>query len=258
MRPAPLFCGILLLVVALAGCTQSGQDDDDPPNEPDGNDGGGEETQNKTVSWGALDDAVIRPGAPIDEGCTANWLFTDGDGNAYIGTAAHCTTLLDRVRERETDTMIGTVVFDSDDSENADTSLDFSLIQLDEDAVALAHPAMYGWEGPTGVVDPDGLMAGDRIAFYGHGDHLGEEEPTRARVGLLLESSEKEYRADMPAVWGDSGSPLIHFDTGEALGIISRFGVDDGGTPTTDVGPLVVWILDELEKAGFDVELATV
>lgn len=257
MRPAPFFCSILLLVVALAGCTDNGQDGEKPPDEPDEGNDPDERTQNGTVSWGSLDDALIRPGAPIQNGCVVNWLFTDVEGNAYIGTAAHCTQLLERVRERDTETMIGTVVFDSDDTEDADASLDFSLIQLDNESVALAHPAMHGWDGPTGVAEPDALMAGDRLAFYGHGDYLGEQEPTRARMGLLLESSETEYRADMPAVWGDSGSPVVHFDTGEALGIISRFGLDDGGLPTTDVGPLVVWILDELQNAGFKVELAT-
>lgn len=257
MRLAPFFCSMMLLAVLLSGCIEDGNGGDEAPVDPDGSDDGANGQVNRSVAWGALDEAVIRPGAAMDGGCTFNWLFTDRNGTAYIGTAAHCTNLLERIRERDTQTMVGTVVFDSDDTEGADPQVDFSLIQLDDNAVELAHPAMFGWEAPTGVADPGSLMIGDAVAFYGHGTYLGDQEETRARAGVLMEVSDREYRSNMPAVWGDSGSPVVHFQTGEALGIISRFGLDDG-LPTTDVGPLVVWILEELEKAGFEVELATV
>jgi hypothetical protein len=74
---------------------------------------------------------------------------------------------------------------------------------------------------------------------------------------VLTGFDEKSYRADMPAVPGDSGAPLVHLETGAALGVISRFNFGEV-PPTTDIGPLVSFILEELAKAGFMVELATI
>jgi hypothetical protein len=63
--------------------------------------------------------------------------------------------------------------------------------------------------------------------------------------------------ADMPAVNGDSGAPLLHDKTGYALGIISRYGIRV--PPSTDIGPLVDWALREVRRSGFpDVVLATI
>ena len=45
--------------------------------------------------------------------------------------------------------------------------------------------------------------------------------------------TEQEYQADMPAVNGDSGGPLLHHETGAALGIISRYGFTVRRRPTS-------------------------
>ena len=210
---------------------------------------------NTTVTWGDVASATIRPGASLGGYCTFNFLFTDGDGSAYIGTAGHCT---DSVGERVAlgaGGEIGAVVYDSDENAGANELVDFSLIRLDAEAVADAHPMMLGWDGPTGVLEPSEASLGDQVAFYGYGLVLGENEATRPRFGVLLGIDDELYSSDMPAVNGDSGSPIIHMDTGKALGIVSHYGF--GATPpTTDEGPVMTFILAELAKAGFVVELA--
>ncbi len=54
----------------------------------------------------------------------------------------------------------------------------------------------------------------------------------------------------MPAVYGDSGAPIRHDRTGNAMGIVSRFGFF-ATRPSTDTGPMMPWIVSELTAAGF-------
>jgi hypothetical protein len=200
--------------------------------------GAAEPGSSPVPSWGPAEDSPIRPGASLGGYCTFNWVFydevdpadPDAEQSAYIGTAGHCT---DEVGERVSlpgSVEIGTVVYDS---EVVGSDVDFSLIELDADRIGQTNPTMLGWGGPTGAITADEL-----------------------RFGVLVGWTEDEYIADMPAVWGDSGSPLLHHDSGKALGIISRFGFFET-PPSTDVGPLMSWIFRELEAAGFgDVVLA--
>ena len=205
----------------------------------------------------------IRPGSSMG-GCTYNYIYYERVyptvevpnpvPDVFIGTAGHCTdepgqrTSLPGVGE------IGTVVYDSD---VVDSGVDFSLIQLDPELVAQTNPQMRGFEGPKGVATPAMLALGDRVDVYGYGMVVGEVEQTRPRFGLLTDWTETEYVADMPAVNGDSGAPLLHDESGYALGIISRYGLGQV-PPSTDVGPLITWALQEVRGAGFDVVLATI
>jgi hypothetical protein len=101
------------------------------------------------------------------------------------------------------------------------------------------------------------LSTADRLDLYGTGMVFGDVPSTRHRAGVLTDWSRQEYAADLPSVNGDSGAPLLHFPTGRALGIVSRYGVT-GLPASTDVGPLISWILRELRAAGFRVRLATI
>lgn len=213
-------------------------------------------------AWGPVEDSPIRPGASLDGYCTYNWVFYDAVTPtveepepvpaAYIGTAAHCTDELgERVRLPGVGE-IGTVVYDAD---VAGTDTDFSLIEVDEELVGRTNPTMLGWGGPVGYVTPDELTVGDQVDVHGYGLVLGQNNVTRSRYGFLMAWDDEEYVANMPAVWGDSGSPLLHHETGKALGIISRFGFT-ATPPSTDTGPMMPWILADLEAGGFDVLLA--
>lgn len=233
----------LVLVAALAASLVAGSDPE--PVEP---------------VFGDLS-SPIRPGAEFragSSGCTYNWVFhqvvypTVEDPNpvpdVYIGTAAHCT---DEIGQRVTvpgTGEIGTVVYDADLVESGS---DFALVELDAERVDETNPQMLGFVGPRGYATPDDLALGDRVNLHGFGLLVGNRPVTRSRTGLLTGWNDREYVADMPAVNGDSGGPLLHQETGKALGIISRYGFDQL-PPSTDVGPLIPWILDDLAAAGFD------
>ncbi len=230
------------------------------------------------------DEAVIRPGAgmidpgddtgdlpltELDAYCTYNWLFHElvepdpetGElptPKAYIGTAAHCT---DEVGQRVAtfgegaDDGFGTVVYDSDDIRSL---VDFSLIEIDADKVGLAHPQMFGDVAPTGYVDRGELAVGDVLRQSGYGLVLGQNDLTReGRFGVVTQVTEDEYVAQTMAQLGDSGSPFSLEEDGRAVGIVSRYGFDQM-PPSTDVGPLIPWILEHLADAGFTLELSTV
>lgn len=189
--------------------------------------------------------------------CTYNFAYyTPGTAKAapkaYIGTAGHCTdTLGERMRHPELGE-IGTVVYDSD---LVQSPVDFSLVELDPAIVSKTNPTVLHWGGPTRVINEEDLAVGEQIDVYGYGVGVGINEATRPRYGYLVGFTENEYQADMPAVNGDSGAPLLHHQSGAALGIISRYGIE-GVPPSTDMGPLMPWILEELGKAGFNVRLA--
>lgn len=215
-------------------------------------------------AFGGLD-APIRPGSSLGDYCTFNWVFhqvvwpTEEEPEpvpeVYIGTAAHCTDGLGERTELAGYGQIGSVVYDAD---LADSDSDFSLIRIDPELVAETNPQMRGFVGPTGAVTTSELAVGDQVDVHGYGIVLGWNDVTRSRSGFLTGWNEREYVADMPAVNGDSGSPLLHDETGKALGIISRYGISQV-PPSTDVGPLIGWILDDLDAAGFDdVVLSTI
>lgn len=216
--------------------------------------------RSKVPAWGG-EDAPIRPGSSLDGSCTFNFVFyTPGTATkapkAYIGTAGHCTDKLGEEANLPGVGVIGTVVYDSDLVTGEYKGVDFSLIEIDPALVGKTNPTVLGWGGPTRVATVEDFQVGDQVDVHGYGLVLGQNDVTRARHGVLFDWTEKEYQADMPAVNGDSGSPLIHHETGAALGIISRYGFTV--PPSTDLGPLMTWILEALDAEGFDVRLATV
>lgn len=205
----------------------------------------------------------IRPGSSLAGYCTFNYLFYEvvyptaevpnPVPDVFIGTAGHCTDAIGERVELEGFGEIGTVVYDSD---LVRSGVDFSLVELDPNLVGQSNPQMRGFTGPKGVATPGMFALGDRVDVYGYGIVFGEREETRPRFGVLTEWDQNEYSADMPAVNGDSGAPLLHDKSGFALGIISRYGIRI--PPSTDRGPLVDWALREVRAAGFNVILATI
>lgn len=211
----------------------------------------------KVPAWGGPE-APLRPGSSLGGYCTFNFVFyrpgtATKAPKAYIGTAGHCTDKLGEEAELAGTGIIGKVVYDSD---LVKSGVDFSLIEIDPAFVSQTNPEVRVWGGPTRPATVEDFAVGDQVDVHGYGVGVGATEQTRPRSGALFSWTEKEYQADMPAVNGDSGAPLIHHETGAALGIISRYGFTV--PPSTDLGPLMTWILEELDKAGFDVRLATV
>lgn len=210
-------------------------------------------------AWGGAD-APLRPGSSLGGYCTFNFVFyTPGTAKAapkaYIGTAGHCTDKVGEDAELPGVGVIGKVVYDSD---LVKSGVDFSLIEIDPSMVGKTNPEVLVHGGPTRSATVEDFAVGDQVDVHGYGMGVGEAEQTRPRSGVLVSWTEQEYQADMPAVNGDSGAPLIHNETGAALGIISRYGLGPV-PPSTDLGPLMTWIFEELDKAGFGkVRLATV
>ena len=210
--------------------------------------------------WGGLS-SPLRPGASLSSAggsCTFNFVFYKPGTKAkapkaYIGTAGHCTDKIGDEVSQPALGKVGKVVYDSD---LAKSGVDFTLIEIKPALVSKTNPTVLSWGGPTRVISHQELAVGDQVNVYGYGVGVGQNEATRPRHGYLVAFNDTEYQADMPAVNGDSGAPLLHHETGAALGIISRYGI--AVPPSTDQGPLMPWILSELGKAGFKVKLATV
>lgn len=176
--------------------------------------------------------------------CTLNFVWRDAT-NLFVGTAGHCVSGVGARVENDLGQAWGTVVFDAG-------SPDFALLRVD----ALFRPTVVAevrhWGGPTAVVDPATTNAGDPIMMYGYGMVFGSTEQTRARTGVLVTDGAYSYSSDIPAIFGDSGGPVLHRLTGEALGVVSQLGA--GSTLT---GPTIVHVENALAAAGFDLELVT-
>lgn len=208
------------------------------------------------MDWASQDLASIYPGASLGGYCTFNFLFTDDAGSAYIGTAGHCTDGPgERVHLGVTGGEIGTVVVDSDTSSEMADAADFSLIRLDDDRIDEANPTVPTWGGPTGVLTAASAYPGMPVGFHGYGLVFEFLEPTRSRAGFLVSMSPTQYDSDMPAVNGDSGAPIVGLDDGLAIGVVSHYGIFDV-PPTTDEGPTIAFVLDQLAEAGWHVDLA--
>jgi len=249
----------LALIVLLAGCiADSGNDSSDD----------GEQTdidtalELKPVEWGEVDSAFIRAGAPIGW-CTYNFLFVDPDGETgngtptyYIGTAAHCVGDVDDRMPLAGHGEIGEVAF----STYNDTFIeeygvrrgaDFALVRLDDGMNMNAHPLMMNTAGPTGYATADTVALGDELEHHGYGMVFGDIEPARDRPGFLV-SFEDDFCSQSAVWWGDSGSPVLHADSGMALGLVSRLAYAECDTPSHHAGATIEHVLKEMAKTPFD------
>jgi hypothetical protein len=178
--------------------------------------------------------------------CTANFIYTDGAGNVYIGQAAHCSgtdgnTATDGCTSHslplgtpvEVDgaSKPGTMVYNSwlamqkANEKNADVCAynDLALVKLDPADVANVNPSVPTMGGPSGLRTA-GLELGDQVYTYGN---------SSLRLGVTLLSPKTGYSVGddgngwshgvytvTPGIPGDSGSGLMD-DTGLATGVLS-------------------------------------
>jgi hypothetical protein len=163
----------------------------------------------------------IRPGSWISAGgaCTTNFVFTDPQGNLYIGTAGHCistgqTAVVANVG------LIGTAVFSTGDG---GVGNDFALIKINADKMSLVNPEMCDWGGPTGVFTGPSIT-GRRVLHTGHGygvvgSAVVTPMPPRPKEGV------GEAWGATSLTWvgypwpGDSGS-AIRLDGGTSVGTV--------------------------------------
>ena len=225
--------------------------------------------------------AKLRPGSRIKPSdCTVGFLYVDPVKEVYyLGTAAHCTdsadgTTLDgtgtRVVLEDPDTggdfgEIGTVVYDSDGPipiapglDDPSGGVDFSLIQLDPGINLIANPQEISLQGPTGYLSCADLVAGDSVAFYGHGTVFSATGLLMSRVGTVLRCNPFENHAEVgiPVYGGDSGGPLLHQGSGKAIGHCSA---SLAAVPAYMIAPTMDFVFSSLAAAGFgNVALATI
>ena len=213
-------------------------------------------------TWAPADQATITPGVQAyTDGaqCTANFVYTDGVGNVYVGYAAHCAglgaatdtngcdagslplgTKVDFVRGGSLVTSGervggGTLAYSSwltmqqrgETDENACAYNDLALVKVDPADVAKVNPSIPFWGGPTGI-DTDGTGAGETVYSYGNSSLRGGIEALSPKQGLSLGTegdgwSHPVYTVS-PGVPGDSGSAFLNAD-GAALGTLSTLAI---------------------------------
>ena len=212
-----------------------------------------------TVAWAPAATAAITPGVQTNTAgsgqCTANFVFTDGAGNVYLGQAAHCAStgeatdtdgcvaaslpLGTRVTFNRGGSLLssgtqvgaGTLVYSSwlemqsRGESNADVCAynDFALVKVDAADVSKVNPSIPFWGGPTGI-NSTGTAAGDTVYSFGNSGIRGGVEELSPKQGISLGTSGSGWTHPVytvsPGVPGDSGSAFLDGE-GRALGTLS-------------------------------------
>jgi hypothetical protein len=216
-------------------------------------------------TWAPADTAPITPGVQTNTDgsgqCTANFVFTDADGNVYLGQAAHCSgtgaatdtngcdagtlplgTAVTFNRggslvDAGTEVGAGTLAYSSwntmqargETDENTCAYNDFALVKVDAADTAKVNPTVPFWGGPVGI-NTTGTAAGDRVYSYGNSGlrfGVGELSP-KTGVSLGQDPADGGWTHPLytatPGVPGDSGSAFLD-GSGNALGTLSTLGI---------------------------------
>ena len=218
----------------------------------------------QAAGYAPADTAKIHPGTMMyTDGaqCTANFVFSDGAGNTYVGYAAHCagqgeatdtngcdTTSLPlgtKVTFNEGGSLVdegtqvgtGTLAYSSwltmqkngEKNANACAYNDLALVKVNAADVAKVNPSVPFWGGPTGI-DTNGTAAGDRVYTYGNSSLRAGVEALSPHTGASLGDdagdggwSHPVYTVT-PGIPGDSGSGFMSAD-GTALGVLSTVAI---------------------------------
>ena len=170
--------------------------------------------------------------------CTANFVFTDGAGNVYVGYAAHCAgkgeatdtngcnvdsvplgtqvtfTNDGNLASEGTPVGTGTLAYSSWITEkqlgttDANTCAynDFALVKVDAADVSKVNPSVPFWGGPTGI-DTNGTAAGDRVWTYGNSSIRGGIAPLSPHTGVSLGDDAGRRWLEPPALHRDPRHP---------------------------------------------------
>ncbi len=228
--------------------------------------------------WADPETALIRPGIRLHFGygasCTSNFVFTDAQGEIYLGTAAHCVTALgENVWRAEGDAYtgsrrvghIGRVVYSSQISDGVDSYPceilftcsdeewdDFALIKIFSEMGRRVNPSMRKFGGPTGVISYEEVRLWDRVLTAGYSELRPGPYQLGAREAYVREKVDPHriYVTGGTGVFGDSGSGVISSD-GRAVGTLVTLRTPDNGVVS------LFYSLARAATRGFDVQLAT-
>lgn len=194
---------------------------------------------------------TVRPGAQLDPGCTVGLLF-EGDGTQYASTAGHCVELIGKTpRLRGASEPFGEVVAWRYAGEAVE---DWALIRIYDNVSAT--PSVRHWAGPTPPTALTDVDRDDVVCHYGWGQGYERTEATRHRCGRMAYTQRYRnvtgYKFRGRSETGDSGSPVIHYATGQPIGLLTR------GKPPYDAGGIdVCSLLDRFAAHGYDLTVAT-
>jgi hypothetical protein len=215
-------------------------------------------------TWAPAGTAKIHPGTMMyTEGaqCTANFVYTDGAGNTYVGYAAHCAgtgaatdtdgclaqslPLGTRVTFVEGGSLLsegttvgsGTLAYSSwlTMQKNGEVDVptcafnDLALVKVDAADVGKVNPSVPVWGGPVGI-DTDGTAAGDTVYSYGNSSLRAGITQLSPKQGISLGDAAADAGWShpvytlTPGVPGDSGSGFLD-DQGRALGVLSTLAI---------------------------------
>jgi hypothetical protein len=216
------------------------------------------------ATWAPAATATIHPGTMMyTDGaqCTANFVYTDGAGNVYVGYAAHCAgtgsatdtngcqagslPLGTRVTFSDGGSLVsegtvrghGTLAYSSWLTEKqlgtTDASTcafnDLALVKVDAADVGKVNPSVPFWGGPTGI-DTNGTDAGDQVYTYGNSSLRAGISALSPHTGVSLGDDPADggwshpLYTVTPGVPGDSGSGFLSAD-GSAVGTLSTLGL---------------------------------
>jgi len=215
-------------------------------------------------AWAPASSAAITPGTMMytaDAQCTANFVYTDGAGNVYVGYAAHCAgtgsstdtngcttkslplgtpvTFNKGGNLASEGTVVGhgTLAYSSwltmqdKGTKDANTCAynDLALVKVDPADVGKVNPSVPFWGGPTGI-DTDGTKSGDQVYTYGNSSLRAGISALSPHTGISLgdQSADGGWSHPLytvgPGIPGDSGSGFMTAG-GKAVGILSTLGL---------------------------------
>jgi hypothetical protein len=214
------------------------------------------------AAYAPADTATIHPGVMMYTAgaqCTANFVFSDGAGNTYVGYAAHCAgtgeatdtngcntqslPLGTKVTFNEGGSLLnegtqvgtGTLAYSSwltmkkVGETNADACAynDLALVKVDQQYVDDVNPSIPFLGGPTGV-NTSGTAAGDKFYTYGNSSLRAGVSVLSPHVGVSLGDDGNGWTHALysvtPGVPGDSGSAFVDAN-GKAIGVLSTIGL---------------------------------
>lgn len=232
---------------------------------------------------GAGDDPIasfgeIRPGGVFlvpasNIVCSLAFLANEpSTGSTYVMTAGHCFEPEDIGRPvwalETDDATVAEDVIDFDDAPprpfgepvafSNEPGLDWGIIRVYPEAVAATNPSVKTWTGPTGSAGEGPIGHEDIVCHYGWGWVISSADATRARCGRFTgyerepfeELTVDRFHFAGTTSPGDSGSPLIHYATGWAIGIITAL-------DPTPLGTAICTVMEAAAAKGYHLELVT-
>jgi hypothetical protein len=204
----------------------------------------------------AADAASIQPGDFMrqgDTGCTLGFVVTSG-ADTYFLTAAHCVEVPSEVSIGD-GTVIGDAVAEGSSIDDPpEAANDWALVRVRPHLVSSVVPTVRGGGTPSGVALAGETGFGDLIKHSGYGIPWEITNLTREqRYGVLWGQDAQTWTSIGTDSFGDSGGPVMHVETGRALGLVSRLCL---GT-CTSVGPTIEGIFAEASVLGYQLTLRT-